>query len=488
MNFLGSFFSSAGFLPHGYCLLWRPDILALHSISDLVIAISYFSIPLAILWFVRKRRDLIAEHKRIAVLFSIFILGCGLTHVFGMIVLWRPVYIADGLVKAFTAVVSIITAFALWPVLPRLLEIPSPGQLALANARLQVEIGAKESALAELEAIRANLEQEVHRRTREVQALARRFEIATADSVITVSEQDADLRYTWMHNPRPPLTMAAVGRTDAETLEAASAEVLTPLKQQVLATGEPLRTQVALPIDGEDHHFELKITPAGPPGQASGEASGEGGGLLVAAVDVTQQKRQQEHLQVILRELAHRAKNLLSLVDGIARQTAKAEGLPETFIKRFGDRLAALGAAHDLLVTRDWKGLDLPALAAGQLAFILPEARERIVIKGPPLVVSPEVGQYLALALHELATNALKYGALSRPDGMVQVRWAARKAEDSGETVEIEWLETGAPVEPPTRSGFGRLLLERLVPRGVRGSAVLDFGPRGLSRRLSFGS
>ena len=480
MNLLASFFSSAGFLPHGYCLLWRPDILALHSMSDLVIAVSYFSIPLAILHFVRQRTDLIAEHKRIAVLFSIFILGCGLTHVFGMIVLWRPVYVADGLVKAFTAVASIITAFALWPMLPRLLEIPSPSQLALANAQLEAEIGAKQSALAELEAIRSNLEAEVRRRTREVQALARRFEIATADTVISVSEQDADLRYTWMHNPRPPLSTAALGQTDAEALEPQSAATLTPLKQRVLATGAPLRTHVALSIDGDDRHFELKITPADP--------DGEGGGLLVASVDVTQQKRQQEHLQVIMRELAHRAKNLLSLVDGIARQTAKAEGMPQAFVQRFAARLAALAGAHDLLITRDWKGVDLPALAAGQLAFIMPEARERIALDGPPLIVSPEVGQYLALALHELATNATKYGALSRPDGTVQVRWRTRKTSDAGEQVELEWLETGAPVEKPSHSGFGRVLLEKLVPRAVKGASVLDFGAAGLSWRLSFGN
>jgi two-component sensor histidine kinase len=296
--------------------------------------------------------------------------------------------------------------------------------------------------------------------------------------VITLSEQDAKLRYTWMHNPRPPLTRAALGRTDAEVLEPASAAALTPLKKRVLTTGAPLRTQVALPIDGEDHHFELKITPAEPQGK----------GLLVAAVDVTQQKRQQEHLQVIMRELAHRAKNLLSLVDGIARQTAKAEGLPQTFIKRFGDRLAALGEAHDLLVSRDWKGVDLPELAAGQLAHILPEARERILIDGPPLVVSPEVGQYLALALHELATNATKYGALGRPDGAVQVRWRAQTAADGEGVVELEWVESGASVAEPKHSGFGRLLLERLVPRAVKGRSALEFGPDGLTWRLSFGA
>ena len=218
MNAIGNFFSSSGFMPHGFCLLWRPDILALHAISDLVIAAAYFSIPLAILYFVRRRADLAPEHKRVAVLFGVFILGCGMTHVMSIVVLWRPFYVEDGLIKAFTAVVSLFTAVALWPMLPSLLAIPSPGQLADANASLQAEISAKEAALGELRAIRAGLEHEVARRTEEVQALARRFEIAMEGSSITVSEQDDELRYTWLNNPRTSLPFDPIGHTDEEVL------------------------------------------------------------------------------------------------------------------------------------------------------------------------------------------------------------------------------------------------------------------------------
>src|SRR5260221_8923752 len=194
MNAWYQYFAATGFIPHGYCLLWRPDILALHVTSDVVIALAYFSIPLAILSFVRRRTDLMAEHRRIAILFSVFILGCGLTHVFGVVVLWYPVYVIDGWVKAFTALASMVTAAALWPVLPRLLQIPSPSQLATANALLQDEIAARREALEALEAIRRGLEDEVRRRTQEVQSLARRVEIATADSVVAVAEQDEALR------------------------------------------------------------------------------------------------------------------------------------------------------------------------------------------------------------------------------------------------------------------------------------------------------
>ena len=476
MHSLLAYFNDPRFIPHGFCLLWRPDVLALQVISDGLIAGAYFSIPLAILWFVRRRRDLVLEHRRIAILFSVFILGCGLTHVLGIVVLWRPLYVIDGWVKAFTALVSIITAAALWPMLPRLLEIPSPGQLARANALLQDEVSARRLALDELEAIRSNLETEILRRTAEMQALARRFEIATADSVVTVTEQDQDLRYTWTYNSRRGLNI--VGLTDEEALGPAAAAVLTPLKRLVLQTGEPLRTKAVVPIAGVDYHYQMQITPTRVPDA--------GPGLLITAIDVSEQEQQKEHLQVIMRELAHRAKNLLSLVEGIARQTAKAEGLPPAFIQRFAKRLSALGAAHDLLITQDWRGLDLAELVAKQLAHALPDAPDRISIAGPKLIVRPEVGQYLALALHELATNATKYGVFSRAGGCLDIRWRVLENADGPGVVEMIWTEDGSATTEPGRSGFGRQLLQTIVPRALGGEASLDFMPSGVRWRTLF--
>ena len=479
MSAFERYFSSVGFIPHGYCLLWRPDVLALHVISDAIIAAAYFSIPLAIAAFVRQRRDLVAEHRRVAMLFGVFILSCGLTHVFAIITLWRPFYVEDGLVKAFTALVSLVTATALWPMLPRLLKIPSPSQLSLANTQLQAEVAARRTALEDLEAVRAGLEDEVRRRTKEVEALARRFELATEGSVITLAELDGGLRFTWLHNPRPPFDRLVVGEVTQGRLGLEAPAILGVPARTVLASGEPLRTEVTLQVDDDAHSFEVKITPT--------TAFDGQPGLLVAAADVTDQKRQQAHLQVIMRELAHRAKNLLSLVDGIARQTARAEGLPAALVDRFGARLAALGDAYDLLISDDWTGVDLRALIDAQLAFILPEVRGQVVIDGPAATVKPEVAQYMALALHELATNATKYGALRQPGGRLSVLWKIERPEDGGAPrVAFEWVEIGEPVEPPTRTGFGRTLLERIVPRAVGGSGDLTFADTGACWRVVF--
>jgi two-component sensor histidine kinase len=469
MSASSSHLNVAGYLPHGYCLLWRPDLLALHAISDALIAAAYFSIPLAILAFVRRRRDLEAEHRLVAVLFSVFILSCGLTHVMAIVVLWRPLYMLDGLIKAFTAGVSILTAIVLWPTLPRLLAIPSPSQLAEANAQLQDEIAAKNSAVEELRRISTGLEAEVHRRLAQSRALANRLEIATDGSLVTISEQDSGLRYTWLHNPRPPLSEAALGQTDAEALEPAAAAIMEPLKRSVLESGARFRTEVALPVGGAEHHFAMTLTRV--------ENGADGYGLLVASVDITEQKRQQARQEVIARELAHRAKNVLSLVEGIARQSIKAENLPEAVNKRFSSRLAALGRAHDLLVTADWQGIDLGDLVRAQLTPLLPEQADNVVLTGVVgVMVNAEIGQYLALALHELATNAFKYGVLGPAGGRLEVRWSGSPNGD----IVIDWTEAGAVIEPPTRRGFGRVLLEQILPRALQGEATLDFNDNGL--------
>ncbi len=117
---------------------------------------------------------------------------------------------------------------------------------------------------------------------------------------------------------------------------------------------------------------------------------------------------------------------------------------------------------------------------------MMPGDKDRVVVRGPSLVVSPEAGQYLALALHELATNATKHGALSRSDGVVEVAWRRRAAKGGARTIEMTWTERGAALTPPQRSGFGRQLLESLVARALKGSASLEFTSAGLRWRVSF--
>ena len=123
-NHLNLFFDTTMFSPHGICLLWEPELLIIHVVSDAVIALSYFSIPFALAYFVFKRRDV--EFGWIFWAFAIFIMACGFTHVFSIYTLWVPAYGVEGLVKVATAIASVVTAVLLWPLLPKLLSIPSP--------------------------------------------------------------------------------------------------------------------------------------------------------------------------------------------------------------------------------------------------------------------------------------------------------------------------------------------------------------------------
>ncbi|MBD2072471.1 PAS domain S-box protein [Phormidium sp. FACHB-592] len=153
LDALKTFFSSGSFIPHGHCYLWQPSLVSLHVIADAVIAIAYYSIPVTLLYLVRKRRDL--PFDWVFLLFSAFIIACGTTHILEIWTLWYPMYWLSGTVKVATAVISLITALELIPLLPKVLSLPSPAQLEATNRELEREIVERkqvELALRESEA------------------------------------------------------------------------------------------------------------------------------------------------------------------------------------------------------------------------------------------------------------------------------------------------------------------------------------------------
>ena len=167
IEFLSNLFAS-DFMPHGHCYFWRPEILWLNVGSDLGIGLAYFTIPLALLVFVRRREDL--AFRRVFLLFSAFILACGTTHLFDIVTVWTPMYRLEGVLKLVTALVSASTAIVLWRLLPAALRLPSPAQLAAANADLSAEVERREADEARLRESNEELELRVRERT---EALAR---------------------------------------------------------------------------------------------------------------------------------------------------------------------------------------------------------------------------------------------------------------------------------------------------------------------------
>jgi two-component sensor histidine kinase len=171
------------------------------------------------------------------------------------------------------------------------------------------------------------------------------------------------------------------------------------------------------------------------------------------------------------------------VVQAIANQTAK-EGSPATFSARLSDRIVALAAGQDLLVRNQWLGVELSDLIAAQLDHFRDWIGTRVMLDGPVAELTPDAAQGIGMALHELGTNAAKYGALSNETGAVLISWKVTKGANP--KFSITWLERGGPkVQPPTRSGFGQTLIGRMAQAAVQGTAEINFAETGVSWNLN---
>jgi PAS domain S-box-containing protein len=193
--------------------------------------------------------------------------------------------------------------------------------------------------------------------------------------------------------------------------------------------------------------------------------------------DVTDRRRAETRQQLLINELNHRVKNTLATVQSIAAQTLRSTGDPHEARDAFEARLVALAAAHDLLTAQSWHGARLADVAASAMAPFLDGPKPQIDWSGPPVWVSAQHALALSLALHELATNAVKYGALSTPAGCVTIRWT----QGADGQLCIAWVEAGGPpVAPPTRVGFGSRLLQRGLAHDLHGEVELTYPPEGV--------
>ncbi|MFC3614734.1 sensor histidine kinase [Lutimaribacter marinistellae] len=361
-------FEQAGYMAHGYCLLWEPWLIVLYAGSDLLIFLSYAAIPIGLIGFARLRPDFRQRH--LLWLFAAFILLCGLTHLISIAVLWVPVYEVHGWAKLATGVVSATTAIVLFPLVPKLAALPSPAQLETANGALRQEVAAHETTLARLR----------------------------------------------------------------ETLDG-------------------LETQVA------ERTQELRMANA--------------------------------QLTVVLSEAAHRNNNMLTVIQSLARQTLRNSKDLEDFGKRFGDRLAAMARATTEVARSDGsRDADLGAMANTQLDAYRESYPDQIEVDGPEVRLTSTAAQQIALALHELATNAVKYGALAHVEGRVRLSWNLARDRDTP-VLELSWEERNAPgfaagTDPETThsSGLGRALVEEIVPAQVGGEASLSITDNGLDYQL----
>jgi two-component sensor histidine kinase len=206
--------------------------------------------------------------------------------------------------------------------------------------------------------------------------------------------------------------------------------------------------------------------------------------ILTAALSAAsaELKRRQEHTAFLMRELAHRAKNQLAVVKGIAHQTAKQSGSAEQFVAQFTQRIQGLAESQDVMVRQNWQGAWISDLVRAHLDLFA--AGKRAQASGPPIFLDAHAAQNIGFTLHELATNASKHGALSTPGGRVAICWSGPGAEDR---IHVEWTEHDGPaVHSPLRQGFGHMVLTQLVAQALQGVCKLEFLPTGVHWQLEF--
>jgi PAS domain S-box-containing protein len=334
-----------------------------------------------------------------------------------------------------------------------------------------------QSRSAEVEA----LETERHRLVDEAEASAlllaqttQRFETTLRKAPVFVSNQDKDLKYTWVHNPPPGYDAAAMlGKGDLEVFPQPMADLLQSLKAKTLLTREHGRMEIEIANKDSSRWYEIGVDPMiGNDGKVTG--------ITTAAIDISHRRRNEAQLKLLLRDVTHRAKNVLAVVNAIARQTASRTSTKDEFVDRFSARVQSLARAHDLLVNQDWHGVKMDELVRSQLSRFEKLLGTRITCEGPLVILGPEATQNLALAIHELVHNAGRYGALSNDTGKVAITW--RLTGSGGDRdFHVHWEEKdGPPVGENQRMGFGRTFIERAVGRTLDGSTTLTFQPTGV--------
>jgi len=348
-------------------------------------------------------------------------------------------------------------------------------------SRAAAEIGAgrtvepSQSSIEEVREVSAALAQASQDRARSEIANAHLAALVTysGDAIMSVSLDGAILSWNSAAEQLYGYTAAeAIGHQQADLVPA---HRLKELDEKLTAArdGRSLRLEtVRRRKDGSLVEVSLD---AGPIRNSDGELVG----ISVIAHDISQRKRNEEHIEFVMRELSHRTKNLITVIIAMARRTARQSGDFDDFEEKFTGRLHGLARSHDILVQTDWMGASVDELVRSHLSPFITDPAS-LQTSGPDLLLRPEAVQNLGFALHELATNANKFGALCQPGGQVEFSWQIT-ANGSGERrVRMCWSESGGPeVVQPTRSGFGSTVIQKLTEASLNATVTTAFERKG---------
>lgn len=301
---------------------------------------------------------------------------------------------------------------------------------------------------------------------------------ALANTDMTLFAQDRDLIYNWVFNTTNSwLDEQIVGLGDVDLLGAAAAEKSIVVKREVLRTSRPARFELSTTSGSVTRWFDVRV-------DVDRDQNDAVIGIIGTSLEITEQKRREDTLKTLLRELSHRSKNLLAIIQSLASQTARHSVTVPEFLVRFRGRIQSLSSSQDIVTDADWRGADLASLVVMQVERYAPDGMAQIAFRGIDVYLSPTASLHVGLALHELAVNAASYGSLSIPGGRVSIE-SLFVEKDNERYLRLTWRETGGPrVRGDHDTRFGTSTLERIVPNSVGGEALLDYRPEGLSYTL----
>jgi two-component sensor histidine kinase len=305
------------------------------------------------------------------------------------------------------------------------------------------------------------------------------MERALASAGIAVVYQDPDLGIVYAENLPAHLEHAVLpGGTDADMFGEVHARNLETLKHKVLDTGAPASTEADIAIDGEMRTYEIKVQRV---------TLGQEIGLLSVITEITETRHREKVLKSLLRELSHRSKNLLAIIQGIATQTARHTLSLDNFLIKFRGRLQSLSNSQDLITDSSWRGAYLFELAEKQFAPYWPDSSSSMPIYGINAHLTPNAAVHLGLALHELIVNSASHGAISKGTTEITLNCSETRL-DGRKAIEVVWSErvrSRAAFQEFEDNSFSRTVLERVVPTSMNGTVSLDLSPDGIDYRLT---
>lgn len=434
IEFLSQFFSSDGFMPHGHCYLWTPALLWTYVVSDTIIALSYFSIPIALIYFLKIRKDI--PFNWIVVMFAAFILSCGLTHIISVWTIWYPDYALDAAVKAITAVMSIITAIMLWPLIPQLIKIPSIKQLQALNDQLQKDIAARYEAESKLIELNKSFEQRLAQRTEDLVAKEKHLRQvidSTPNAMVMINAKGViEMVNTQTEN---------VFGYDREELLGQTIEILVPERYRhhhptlrstffVDPKSRPMgkgRDLFGRRKDGSEFPIEIGLNPIDMDAEIK---------VLSAIVDITERKTKELKIEaalieknILLGEIHHRVKNNLQIIHSLLDlQSTRVEDEKTLDILRDSqNRIRSMAIIHQTLYqANDFVNVNFATV----LETLVPIIAETYSLNRDSTTFSLNVSQVFipinlaipcGLIVNELISNALKHAFVGKESGTISV-------------------------------------------------------------------